>query len=272
MWQNLALTPLEVTLPDFCIAVEKIVSGSIQDCYEYGWDENTITYTLLRQLIRHFKNVRVHGYSHELETTWEAYKYSGQEEKDFGDIALLIRIRYRDGQELEGVGLLEAKRRSLKSTRFESAQDGQLRRIVKNAPRAMLTLYDYERITSFPTSIDFYSRQIDIKEHGQQLYNSLPWTIPHTHCVVVPGYLAIATNSFDTTLYRNSLPLSHQLCNRYFLGFDLEHNPRVIRAAKGFSKKGRIPRYVLTVNIGQGTLPPEAKELMNPNIYTQIFE
>jgi len=79
---------------------------------------------------------------------WDFRKLRLPEETDYGDIGILVNLTTWSNETLEGVGLLEAKRRDLTKGSFSSAKTSQLKRIVSKAPSAQLLLYDYENVSS----------------------------------------------------------------------------------------------------------------------------
>ena len=258
----------------FCFQVEKVLKSVIDDCYPYEWHEDHITRDILKGLRKSFRDVTLFGYRYQLNINWEVYKYTGTPEHLYGDVAVLVKIRFRNGDLSEGVGFLEAKKRSIDSNRFDSLKNTQLKDIMSNAPQAFLLLYDYENITTFINSICYLNDFDDYGEkylQGFDKHGHFPRFSSETYCVVAPANLITSTSPKTTSLYNRSLPLSYQLCYRYLFGFDLEYDSTAIDIAKGYPQQRRYPRYVMVIRVGQNVPPPELDEPLNSEVL-QILE
>lgn len=266
---------------EFRFQVEKVLKSVIDDCYPYEWDEDHLTREILKGLRKSFKQVTLFGYRYELNINWEVYKYTGKPEYLYGDVAVLVQIKCRNGDTSEGVGFLEAKRRSIDSNKFDSLDYTQLENIVSIAPHALLLLYDYENITTFINSVSenspiYYLNNYDdhVDEYFQWLYKHgrFPRSLSETHSVVLPANLIHSKASKTTSLYNRSIPFSHQLCDRYLLGFDLEYDSTAINIAKGFPQQRAYPKYVMVIRVGQNSPPPELDEPLNQDALSILEE
>src|SRR5690606_1984238 len=114
-----------------------------------------ITLKLLSELNVALSSIELEGEDYRRTVEWESYKLRGKYETNFGDIAIVVNINYRDGTHLDGVAFLEAKRRDWRKTTFSAMNDIQLKRVLLNAPRAHYLLYDYEDITGFSNAVSF---------------------------------------------------------------------------------------------------------------------
>src|SRR6185437_1935407 len=103
--------------------------------YPLEWDENHITYSLMKEMRSVFTRRRVYYKNFSKYVEWLSYKNKGNTEQAFGDIALLVNIQFSTGEQLRGVAFLEAKRDCEKGN-FESIRLDQLNRIHGNAPYA----------------------------------------------------------------------------------------------------------------------------------------
>ncbi|MBD2254964.1 hypothetical protein [Nostoc parmelioides] len=257
-----------------------LLKSVIDDSFPYEWNEDYITLNLIKGLRKSFNQVTLSGYRYELNINWEVYKYTGKPETLYGDIAVLVQIKFRNGELTEGVGFLEAKIRSRDSVNFESLKPKQLSDITSNAPHALLLLYDYESITTFINSVsDFYRVRHYFDDEGiteylrwYNKYGYFPSFGSETHSVVVPANLISINSPKNTTLYNHSLPLSNQLCYRYLLGFDLEYNSEAINIAKGYSALRRYPKYVMVIHVGQNNDPPELETQLNLELLQPLQE
>lgn len=243
---------------EFCSEVEKIIANQVKGNYPVDWDEDFITRSILREFRNSFSYVEVDGLKNTITMAWSAYKLPRPPETKFGDVAILINIRYQDGDDIEGVGFLEAKKRDKDKITFSALKIPQLKRINKNAPHSMLLLYDYEDITKFANEIipnkDFY-------------WFYYAWT-PYTYSVVVPSDIFLLTKQKNTTLYKYSLPFSYQLCFRYFSGLDLEFQEKAIEIAKGYNEKMGA-NYLLVISIAHGRMESPIVEF-NRNRFTEL--
>lgn len=202
--------------------------------------------------------VEIEGLKREMKINWTAFKLRGKNENKFGDIALLVNIHYHDGDNLEGVAFLEAKKRNKNQTKFGAVKTAQLKRIYKNAPSSMMLLFDYEDITQFIETGIFLER-----------WN---WLVlkPCTCSVVVPINTILHVRKKDTTLYKFSIPFSYQLFFRYFQGFDLEFRELPIKIAKGYAAHKGVPTYLVIVSIGFGIAEPFRDINFNTDLFSKI--
>lgn len=239
---------------EFLCTIEKIVRKSVRGNYPRDWDEDFITRSLLKSLRTTFGGqTRIHfdnpfllpplivpfprrlsvidGY--ELQVEWDAYKMTGAGENKFGDVAILVAIRYPDGDKIEGVAFLEAKKRYKNGSNFRAVDFQQLKRINARAPRASVLLYDFR------------------PSYGH-------WW--RTYAVIAPMDLVIATQKKDTSLYKFSTPFSVRIL-RHLLGFCLEHADEPLRIAKGYQTEYDAPLYLLVLRVGMGVQPPSGDEV-----------
>lgn len=117
----------------------------------------------------------------------------------------------RGAAPLTGAAYLEAKRRKEATTCFPEFNTSQANRILKNAPKASLLLYDYEFSTEFigPLGYELWTWR-DLPA----ITSSVP-ARPVVKVRTVPLTTALATKTKDTRLYPYSTPLSIQLVARY---------------------------------------------------------
>src|SRR5438105_49229 len=115
----------------FLARVEGIFRDVIRRCYPASWDENHITYTITDELAAKLPSVRVIGFDRPFNVRWDARKLTGEPEQTLGDLAVVVRIRSWSGEQINGVGVLEAKRRYVDQATFSAFGKQQLRRIVR---------------------------------------------------------------------------------------------------------------------------------------------
>ncbi len=231
-------------LVEFTGLLERQISDSIKGVSAHSWNEDHITFKLLGELNSALSNVDLEGEDFRRSIEWESYKLRGNFETNFGDIAIVVNISYRDGTNLEGVAFLEAKRRDWRKTTFSAMNKTQLNRILRHAPRAHYLLYDYEDITGFSNSVSF---GIETSRYRRSYWPGL--VTEKTSSLCVPLNVAGATGFKDTLLYRHGTPLSWMLSNRYFQGLDLEFDDTAKSIATGFLNKFGLPKFVMRVDV-----------------------
>lgn len=243
----------------FLTELEGILEEQTTDNYPEDWDEDFITRSILKEMRNRLTPVTVFGLRQRMKIKWFAYKQAGTQERNFGDIALLVEIQYQGGDRVEGVAFFEAKKRSVNKTVFSEIRFPQLRRINRNATHSMVLLYDYEDITQFA---DFNARM------------GYPWSWFEwkacTYSVVVPISIVLNKNKKDTSLYKFSLPLSYQLFFRHFQGFDLEFQRKTIDIAKGYDKQKGTPKYLVIASIALGKAEPYTDISFNRDAFGEL--
>lgn len=239
--------------------LEQAITEAIRDCFPYDWEENHITFSITKGLFKKNQVVSLTGLDRPFKILWDARKLRRPVETDFGDVAVLIRLITWAGETIEGVGLLEAKRRDAGKNTFSATKLKQLKQIVSKAPSARLMLYDYDNVSS---CMDNWAVQFEDHFYRRQ-YGSAQ---PYTHCVCLPIGVAIQQGKFTTELHKFGVPLSYQLVGRYFRGFDLELDPSAVAAVKGNALKHGGARTLLLVGVSTGIAEPTLPEV-NGNIY-----
>jgi hypothetical protein len=232
----------------------------VKENYRADWDEDFITRSILKGIRQQLHFTKVVGFKDRVRVEWIPYKLSGKAENKFGDIAILVKISYRDGDEIEGVAFLEAKKRKPGNEKFEALKFEQLKRIRRYAPSLMALLYDYNDITQFT----------DFDPNADERYWGWYYK-PCTYAVVVPSNIVIHMKKRDTTLYKFSLPFSYQLIFRYFNGLDLEFGKAPIEIAKGYRIDKGLPTYLVAVSITYGKAEPEPVNF-NRELFSKIEE
>lgn len=247
---------------EFCVELEKSIIDSVRKCYPYSWDENHISFTIIQDLVAHHKMVSLEGLDHPFKIIWDVRKLRLPEESTYGDIGVLVRMTTWAGETLEGVGLLEAKKRDIGKSTFSATKAKQIKNILSNAPSARLVLYDYDNVSSCMDNLflqfgNYYS------------YRHYGVVQPFTHCVYLPVGTALQQGKFTTELHKFGVPLSYQLLGRYFRGFDLELDPTTIQAVKNNAWRHGGPRIMLLVGVSTGNSEPILPEI-DSDLYEKI--
>jgi len=253
---------LEVDAEHFVIGIESILNLRVKRSYPRYWSEDTITLNILRDFETLLHNFKITGpFEQGMKIEWQAFKFSGKPERTFGDVAILAHVTYNDGDSVEGVAFLEAKKRYRNQTKFEAVNKSQMKRIHNHARSAMALLYDYEDITSFAN--------INLFPTSTRQFSGLVWK-PTTCAVTVPIKTMLATEKSDTSIYKFSVPFSYQLLFRYFQAFDLEFRETPIKIAKGFASKLGCPKYLAVVSVGMEDAQPSKDISFNRDVFTTI--
>lgn len=258
---------MEYRLIEFTGRIEEIIRTSVSNLSGHEWDEDFITRKLLSDLRNELHGINLVGKDLKSNINWQAYKLKGTYENNFGDIALVVNISYKDGTSIHGVAFLEAKKRDWRKTTFSAMKIAQAKKILKNAPRSQYLLYDYEEITNFLNGT-LYSEEM---EHYRYRRGSCIPFSGVTRAVCVPLNLAVATDDKDTLLYRHGLPLSMMLSSRYFQGLDLEFDETSKSIATGFLNKFGLPKFVVKIDIFEnGTEAVDQGLSINQSEYVQF--
>jgi hypothetical protein len=239
--------------------VEKTIIDAIRKCHPFSWDENHISFTIVQELCSRFKSVSLEGLDRPFKILWDARKLRLPVETTNGDIGIIVRLTTWAGETIEGVGLIEAKKRDIGKNSFAATKVAQLKRILSNAPSARLMLYDYDNVSS---CMDNWSVQFE-DHYYRRHYGAIQ---PFTQCVCLPAETAVQRGQFNTDLHKFGVPLSYQLIGRYFRGFDLELSPAKVQAVKSNALRHGGPRTLLLVGVSTGAAEPELPEV-NTNIY-----
>ncbi|WP_368485842.1 hypothetical protein ABZP26_17845 [Pseudoalteromonas sp. SD03] len=258
---------MESDLEELTGQIENTIRNSISGLTGHEWDEDFITLNLLSDLRQDLNGIKLVGKDKKSKVDWQTYKLKGTFENNFGDIALVVNITYKDRTDLHGAAFLEAKKRDWRKTSFGAMKIPQARKILKNAPRSQYLLYDYEDITNF-LSGNLYQDELR-HYHYRRGYNTPLSAV--TRAVCVPLNLALATGYKDTLLYRHGTPLSLQLSNRYFNGLDLEFDETSKKVATGFLDKFGLPKFVIKIDIIENGAEPKENDLrINQSNYGQM--
>jgi hypothetical protein len=254
---------------EFLSTVEEILREVIRRCYPASWAEDHITYGLTDELARKLTSTQIRGLDRPFKTVWDARKLRGSSEQTLGDLAVVVRLRSWSGEEINGVGLLEAKRRDDHKAAFGSIRKRQLKTILLNAPSARLLLYDYSQITEFGDNLASSGVWHTLPdEPWLPAYRGVyPAVTPYSHSVTVPIGVALSTSDVTTGLYKYSLPFSVQLCGRYLRGLDLEYRDPAISKVEKFVNRSGGPRYLLLVGVSTGDGEAVLPDWLNENIY-----
>src|SRR5439155_19594168 len=128
--------------------LERWLKDAVRAKHPASWDEHHLTFSIVDTLGRNAKSIELTGLDRPFKIAWDARKLRLPKEADFGDMAVVVKLKTWAGETLEGVGLLEAKRRDLHGSNCPAAKTSQLKRILRKAPSANLLLYDYDNVST----------------------------------------------------------------------------------------------------------------------------
>ena len=256
---------------EFLLRVEHICSSIIRRCYPTSWNEDHITYSLTDELAQ-LQYVEVLGLDRPFKITWDARKLRGAPEQQFGDIGIVVRLKSWSGEEINGVGLLEAKRRDANSANFGAMRKRQLKTILRHTPSSRLLLYDYSQITGFGDNLV----PPEIWQGAYQrpwlpIYQGpLPAIAPCSHCLTVPTGIALSTGIYTTGLYKYGVPFSVQLCGRYLRGLDIEYRESTVSKVSQFINRSGGPRHLLLAGVSTGDGDPTPPDWISDKYYEPL--
>lgn len=207
----------------------EICAGS----YPHEWDENHISFLLMKRLRKLFGNRRIQFNTWSKIVDWRSYKNRGKQERDFGDIALIVTIQFSTGEVLRGVACLEAKR-DFRSGNFESMDMSQLQRIHANLPYSHLLLYTHA------------TTELQLKFPDGNTWRSHFWVSPLNTAIVKLAQLNMSQN---VDVLRTALPFSMFLSSRIFWGLDLDFREQVLQDIVERINKVIDPAYLGVINV-----------------------
>ncbi len=268
----LRVPPMRMHYAEFTEHIEHSIREAVRGCCPTSWDEDHITFSIT-DCLGGLGHVEVTGLERPFKIIWDARKLRGPTETALGDLGVLVRLISWDGEEIEGIGLLEAKKRSPESSSFAAVRKRQLTRILKHAPRSRLLLYDRTAITESADNLTMASAGHRL-HHWCTSHLSREWERigPYSQAVALPTNLALSVGTFKTSLYKYSLPLSVQLCARYFRGLDLEFDSKVLGRVKSYIERAGGPRYLLLVGVSTGPSSPKLPEGIDTDAYGPLGE
>lgn len=245
MYQN-TVEIQKSNLNKFCQEVEELINELVQENYVLNWDEDFLTRKFLSQLTQRLNGSLITDLENRV-VFLTPFKLTKPVEKKFGDIAIIVRIEFGDGDVIEGIAFLEAKRKYKESRNFDAIKWEQLERIYNKAPHSQLLLYDFRDISEFASTGLVSKKSATAGNPMAQL--------PVTKFVTVPINKAIQIKQKNERLYKLSLPISYQLGYRYLNGFDLDFtNEKLSQVKSDFAKNYEnvdldIPTHLIYVSI-----------------------
>lgn len=236
----------KITLNKFCLGIEELINELVEESKVFSWQEDTITLKFLSQLRQRLNGSLISDMESRI-VFLSPFKLRKANEKYYGDIGIIVEIEYGDGDKIEGIAFLEAKRKFKASRNYESLKWEQLERIHSNAPHSQLLLYDFRDISEFASTGLVSKKNATSSNPMVQL--------PVTKFVTIPINKAIQVKKKNESLYKLSLPISYQLGYRYMNGFDLDFTHDVLlKIKKDFEGNfigldEQVPKFLIWIKI-----------------------
>lgn len=234
------------SLNKFCQGIEELINELVEESVVLNWDEDYLTRRFLSQLKQRLNGSLITDLENRV-VFLTPFKLTKPVEKKFGDIAIIVNIEYGDGDNVEGIAFLEAKRKYKESRKFDALKWDQLERIYNEAPHSQLLLYDFRDISEFASTGLVAKKNATASSPMAQL--------PVTKFVTIPINKAVQVKQNNERLYKLSLPISYQLGYRYMNGFDLDFRNDKLSEVKGdFAKNYQnldleVPNHLIYIRI-----------------------
>jgi hypothetical protein len=213
--------------------LESIFSEICQSSYPLEWDENHISFQLMKHLRQLFSNRTINFNNWSKIIDWRSFKNKGKQETNYGDITLFVNVQFSSGETLKGVVNIEAKR-DFESNNFESVDHEQLDRILLNVPYSHLLLYTHAE------------QKLQQKFPDESTWTSHFWISP----INTARQLLKQTSTSDNwKVLRTSFPFTMFLTSRIFWGFDLDFRDDIIKDIENGLNKIINPSFLGIVNV-----------------------
>jgi hypothetical protein len=233
--------------------IDSVIESAISGCHPRSWNEDHISYSWLQALLKMGSQLSI-PLPIGLSVAWDAYKQDGVLEQDNGDIAFLVKLVFPNGNELIGVGFLEAKR-IYESGKYDALKWAQLRRMNTNSTSHQLLLFDFE-----PQQI--------IASQGLGCCLDGPGRCQcerSTSALVTPTVHALAYEEKDRSLSSICSGLTEQIFFRYFRGLDLNFDKDLVENVKNGNAGGVKFLAIASVRLGEGSKSELSFEGLIPN-------
>ena len=231
--------------------LERVFSNICLQSYPHEWDENHLSFQLMRELRNLFSNRTINFSGWSKIVNWQSFKNRGKQETNYGDIALIVNVQFSSGEVLKGVATLEAKR-DFNSGNFESMDVPQLQRIYTNTPLSHLLLYTHKE------------QKLQQKFPDDSTWRSCLWISPINTAKQLLGQV----NRETWKVLRTSFPFTMFLTSRIFWGLDLDFREEVLNDIEAGLNNIIDPSFLGVVNIyydGQRPIQPNL-----PDIWEEI--
>lgn len=192
--------------------LESIFSEMCDNSFPNEWDENHVSFLLMKELRRLFSKRIISFNSWSKIVDWRSFKNRGKQESNYGDIALIVTVQFSSCEVLRGVASIEAKR-SFDFGNFESLSVEQLSRIVSNMPYSHIILYHHQ------------IQELQQKFPDESTWKSHLWISPIN---TARELLSHTSKGDNWKLLRISFPFTMFLTSRIFWGLDLDFRDEIL--------------------------------------------
>lgn len=250
------------------LELEQAIQQRLREFTADLWKEDAITIDVVRAARKVLNGASIDSDDAKAQIVAQIFKADGRLEERFGDLALLVRVTYRDGQTIEGAAFYEAKRRDWSSNKLPAAKRGQLARMHRKLWNGRLLVFDPNRVVTRLTEI-VYAPWWD-----EYRYPVSAHVAPVTQAFSIPLGPVLQQSKFDTSLYKFGTPFACQLVLRNLQGLDLDDDKQTMDIARGYGKKKGVPdsvvvtrdsvvvpRVVLAVAVREGSGEPELPQV-----------
>ncbi|MDM5149251.1 hypothetical protein [Aeromonas salmonicida] len=255
---------MRISAGEWLLEIHSQINKSVLTKKGRHWREDGISERILEDLVGLFPFVEVEAPLGVQKIAWDAFKLSGTPEHRAGDIAVLVKFSFANGNEKEGVAFLEAKRTYPKSGAFEKLKIEQLEEHLAFTHAHRTLLYDYQ-------STEGHFQNLELQYYCAACHHE-PFRENYASTISTEQTISLDDQSRDLLNY--SLPLSYILTTRYLKGFELDYSPNAVKMAKGFldeNERGGI-NFLLVAHVSFDiNLEPEPRKiLINDNHYRRI--
>ena len=247
------------------VIIEELVKSQVYDNYPAQWDENHITRSLFNSFQANLNDLLITGFKKNLIIKWDAFKNKGTQQQNFCNAAIIVKISHKDQPSIEGAAIVETRKRTPNTVTFDDLKWKQLGKVYRNSPFSQLVLYDYADISSFSSNVILRMPPFGYGSLRERILVS-----PYTYAAVTSANIATHRKANDSSLYRFSLPFSHQLVMRYVHGFELDFSNKAVSIAKGDANPLGFPKTLLCINVSEENAADERQIEINKNLWEQM--
>lgn len=223
------------------------------------WKEDAISISLLQAAQHVISGQSIEEPAGKVRIESRIFKADGKLEETYGDIALLVRIRYHDGYVLNGVAYYEAKRRDWDTHAIPAAKQPQLEKMHNNLWNGQLVVFDRDRAVTRVTETIYNPWYWDGYSHDRSFVADMAAV---THVMTMPLGPVLQCKKLDTSIYKFGVPWSSQIVLRNLQGFDLEHEQSCLDWSTRYAvENGSSALTILAIGINHGAAAPEIPEV-----------
>lgn len=255
---------MKISAGKWLLGIHSQINKSVLAKKGRHWREDGISERILEDLVVLFPSVEVEAPLGVQKIAWDAFKLSGTPEQKAGDIAVLVKFSFANGNEKEGVAFLEAKRSYPKSGEFEQLKIEQLEEHLSFTHAHRTLLYDYQ-------STEGHYKNLELQYYCAACYHE---NFCENYASTLSTEQTISLDDKSRDLLNYSLPLSYILTTRYLKGFELDYSSNAVNIAKGFldeNERGGV-KFLLVAHVSfdMDLEPKPSNILINDNHYQRI--